>query len=67
MSVPDDIELRACIPVPVNPHRLNPDCVLPYDLEPEHVHRAMGDFIDFLGFINQQLHTKGMPRLESFL
>jgi len=27
----------------------------------------MNDFSDFLGFINQQLNTKGMPRLESFL
>lgn len=27
----------------------------------------MGDFIDFLGFINQQLHTKQILRLESFL
>ncbi len=67
MSVPDDIELQACIPVPVNPNRFNPDCVLPYGLEPAHVRRAMEDFIDFLGFINQQLHTKGIPRLESFL
>lgn len=67
MSIADDIELQACIPVPVNPHRFNPHCVLPYGLEPEHVRRAMEDFIDFLGFINQQLHTKGIPRLESFL
>lgn len=27
----------------------------------------MADFTEFLGFINQQLHVKGMPRLESFL
>ncbi len=27
----------------------------------------MRGFIDFLGFINQQLHTKQIPRLESFL
>jgi len=27
----------------------------------------MEDFLDFLGFINQQLHIKGIPRLESFL
>lgn len=67
MSVADDMELRACIPVPVNPECFNPDCVLPYGLMPEHVHRAMGDFIDFLGFINQQLLTKGILRLESFL
>jgi hypothetical protein len=67
MSVTDDMELRACIPVPVNPHCFNPDCVLPYGLEPKHVRRAMEDFTDFLGFINQQLHTREIPRLESFL
>lgn len=27
----------------------------------------MKDFLDFLGFINHQLYTKGIPRLESFL
>jgi len=27
----------------------------------------MEDFVDFLGFINQQLNTKDLPRLESFL
>jgi hypothetical protein len=32
-----------------------------------HVRAAMIDFLDFLGFINQQLHTRNMPRLEGFL
>ena len=27
----------------------------------------MEEFIDFLGFVNQQLHTREIPRLESFL
>jgi hypothetical protein len=27
----------------------------------------MGDFLDFLGFLNQQLNTRGLTRLESFL
>lgn len=27
----------------------------------------MNDYLDFLGFINLQLNTKGIPRLESFL
>jgi hypothetical protein len=67
MSITDDKELQACTPVPVNPDCFNPNCVLPYGLRAEHVCRAMEDFIDFLGFINQQLHTKGIPRLESFL
>jgi len=67
MSITNDKELQACTPVPVNPDCFNPNCVLPYGLRTEQVRRAMEDFIDFLGFINQQLHTKGIPRLESFL
>lgn len=60
-------EIQACTPVAVNPAYLNPDCVLPYGLTTEHVHQAMSDFTEFLGFINQQLRTKQIPRLESFL
>lgn len=33
----------------------------------EHVHSAMVVFLDFLGFVNSQLHTKGIARLESML
>ncbi|WP_448337588.1 hypothetical protein [Chloroflexus aurantiacus] len=60
-------EYKACTPVPVNPDFFNPTCELPYGLTVEHIRRAMEDFIDFLGFINQQLYAKGMPRIESFL
>ena len=60
-------ELQACIPVSVADGEFNPDCDLPYGLKTSHVRQAMVDFIDFLGFINQQLHTKGIPRLECFL
>lgn len=60
-------EYKACKPVPVKPDRFNPSCSLPYGLRVEHVRQAMKDFIDFLGFLNQQLHSKGIPRLESFL
>lgn len=60
-------EIQACTPVAVNPAYLNPDCVLPYGLTIGHVHQAMSDFTEFLGFINQQLRTKQIPRLESFL
>ena len=60
-------EASACIPSPISPDCFNSGCVLPYGLTTEHVRQAMNDFIDFLGFINQQLHTKGIPRLESFL
>lgn len=60
-------ENEACIPVSVNLSNFNPSCVLPYGLAVEHIHLAMLDFIEFLGFLNQQLHSKAIPRLESFL
>ncbi len=60
-------EKEACTPVLVDPARFNPDCTLPYGLEAGHICKAMGEFISFIGFINKQLYTKKMPRLESFL
>lgn len=60
-------EIKACTPVPINPDGFHPNCILPYGLTLEHIRQAMRDFLDFLGFINHQLHTKGIPRLESFL
>jgi hypothetical protein len=65
--MPNDSEATACVPASVNPDLFNPACVLPYGLRIEHIHQAMIDFIEFLGFINQQLHIKGLLRLESFL
>lgn len=67
MTANGDQEARACIPVPVKSACFNPGCTLPYGLTAEHIREAMTDFLDFLGFINQQLHTKSIPRLESFL
>ncbi len=60
-------EEEACSPIPVNLTFLNPHCILPYGLEAKHVFWAMEEFIDFLGFVNQQLYFKGIARLESFL
>ncbi len=62
-----DVEWAACTPVPVNPDAFNEGCVLPYGLTAGHVRRAMEDFVEFLDFVNRQLHSKGFPRLESFL
>lgn len=65
--MPEISEAQACVPIPVQSTSFNSDCVLPYELTVEHIRKAMEEFIDFLGFINQQLHTRGIPRLESFL
>jgi hypothetical protein len=60
-------ELLACTPSPLDPTKFNPEAVLPYGLTPEHIQAAMQDFLDFIGFVNQQMHTKGIERLESML
>lgn len=60
-------ECVACTPVPLNLQGFNKNVVLPCGLSATHVQKAMGDFMDFLGFLNQQLNTRQLPRLESFL
>lgn len=60
-------EAQACTPVPVRDDAFNPDVALPYGLEVRHILQAMKDFIDFLGFVNNQLNSRGLQRLESML
>lgn len=60
-------EVDACHPITVEVSAFNEEAVLPYGLTVSHLQTAMQAFIDFLGFINQQLHTRGLTRLESFL
>lgn len=62
-----NVELAACTPTPVHPTDFNQGVDLPYGLMTEHIYQAMSGFIEFLGFINQQLYTKKMDRLESML
>lgn len=58
------METQASTPVPVDRDLVNPKCILPYGLTTEHVYQAMVDFVEFLDFINHQLHSKEYPRLE---
>lgn len=60
-------EQIALIPKPVDRSHLNTSAVLPYGLTASHIASAMDDFIDFLGFLNQQLAARQLPRLEMFL
>lgn len=46
---------------------MNELAILPFGLAPAHIYSAMLDFLGFLEFINQQLYTKQMQRLESLL
>lgn len=61
------LERAACTPESVAVTGFNADTVLPYGLTAEHVRLAMSDFLGFLGFVNQQLNTKEMERLESIV
>lgn len=60
-------EAVACNPVPVSRSHFNANARIPYELTIEHIYQAMNEFIEFLGFINNQLHSKGIKRFESML
>lgn len=63
----DALETAACIPEPVDPSRFNESAILPCGCTVEHVRLAMQDFLNFLGFINTQLNTRALQRLEVML
>jgi len=60
-------EFDACTAVSVNPEKFNQAVVLPYSLTVNELFKAMQGFTSFLSFINQQLNTKDIPRMECFL
>lgn len=60
-------EVEACQPISIREDAFNQDAVLPYGLQASHVRQAMQDFLDFLGFVNTQLHSRDIQRLESML
>lgn len=62
--MPANLEKEACIPFSLDPTCFNPDVVLPHGLESDHVAKAMQDFLDFLGYINNTLYENDMQRLE---
>jgi hypothetical protein len=65
--MPDDKEVAACTPIPLSDSGFNESAKIPLGVDVGHIRHAMQDFIDFLGFINAQLNTKRIERLESFL
>ncbi len=67
MAAPNNLEQIACTPIPVDEGEFNPYCSIPYGCTVNDIRRGMVDFIDFLGFINQQLHSRNLTRLESML
>ncbi|WP_202976748.1 hypothetical protein [Candidatus Oscillochloris fontis] len=65
--MPSMTEQEACTPTPLNPNGFNLSAVLPYNLQIAHIQSTMQEFIDFLSFVNNQLYTKNILRLESML
>jgi len=65
--MPSFTEAQACTPIPIDPRGFNPKAIMPYGVTPKHVGQAMQDWIDFIGFVNVQLHSRQIERLESFL
>jgi hypothetical protein len=60
-------ELKASTPHPLHPEGFNSKAELPYGSQVEHIRSAMMDFLDFLGFINQQLRSRDIQRIETIL
>src|SRR5579862_2290084 len=60
-------EIQACMPVPIFRKGFNQKAILPYGLTTSHIQQSMKEFLVFLGFINRQLRTKRIPRLELFM
>jgi hypothetical protein len=60
-------EQTACNPIALDANGFNHSVELPYGLQINHIQSAMNDFLSFIGFVNAQLHTKQIDRLESML
>ena len=54
-------------PIPPTKGNFNPKAVIPFGCTVKHIRLAMNEFVEFLGFINVALQSRGMPRLESML
>ena len=62
-----NLELKTCTAEPLNTKGFNKKAKIPYGLTVDHIRSTMQDFIDFISFINIQLNSRKIPRLESFL
>lgn len=60
------LELLASTPGPLD-DTFNTRAELPYGLTIDHVRQSMEEFLDFLGFVNQQLNGRELQRLESMI
>lgn len=63
----EKLEIEACTPRSLKTSGFNPKSVIPYGCTTTAIQKGMQDFLDFLGFINLQLQSKKIDRLESFV
>jgi hypothetical protein len=61
------VSLAICKPEEPSIKDFNPKAAIPYGVTIKHIHAAMKEFTDFLGFIDTQLHGRGMSRFEEML
>ncbi|HVC43371.1 MAG TPA: hypothetical protein VND20_01025 [Candidatus Binataceae bacterium] len=55
------------MPISVDLAKFNSDAALPHGCKVSHIQSAMVEWIDFLGFINRQLNSRKLDRLEAFM
>ena len=65
--MPEDPEIIACQPAPVETADFNVGAILPYSLTTGHIKSAMSGFVSFLGYMNVELRRNGIERLESMM
>jgi hypothetical protein len=61
------LEKAACQAVVPDRRYLNPNASIPFGVKPDHILTAMKEWVDFLCFINTQLHGRKLPRFETML
>jgi hypothetical protein len=65
--MPPITEKIACTPLPLDPAGFNSRAVIPFGYSIKQIQAGMQEFIDFLGFIDAQMNTRQLSRLESML
>ena len=61
------VDLGYCTPEIPDPKGFNRNALIPCGVTVEHIRLAMTEFTEFLAFIDVQLVTKGMARLEDMM
>jgi hypothetical protein len=63
----EQLETAACKVAHPDPDGFNRDADIPLGVTVCHIRQAMTEFAQFIGFINTQLRTRQIPRLETML